>query len=266
MKKVLFLHGFFASGSCEPACALREALKGVAEVLSPDLPMHPQEALEAIRAVIDREHPDVLVGNSCGAFYAQMVAPVVGIPALLGNPHMAMTEFLKERVGEHRYKSPRQDGNQTFVIDQQLVDEFAVMQRHQFDCCNPYSRDRVWGLFGDNDTLARYEPLFSEHYAVAHHFPGAHTPTGQEVKDYYAPLVMQLLERFPVAAERRFRHFKGGMYRYVCSALDSETQERKVVYQALYGNGAFWVRPEKMFFETIERDGRRMARFTEVDQ
>ena len=34
-----------------------------------------------------------LLGNSCGSFLAQMLAPVVGIPALLGNPYFMMTEF-----------------------------------------------------------------------------------------------------------------------------------------------------------------------------
>jgi len=63
MKKILFLHGFFASGQCQPALALREAFEGRAEVISPDLPTHPKEALVLIRDVIDRERPDVLVGN-----------------------------------------------------------------------------------------------------------------------------------------------------------------------------------------------------------
>ena len=74
MKKILFLHGFFASGQCVPAVALREAFEGRVEVLTPDLPIHPQMALEEIRNICDREHPDLLVGNSCGSFYAQMLA------------------------------------------------------------------------------------------------------------------------------------------------------------------------------------------------
>ena len=125
MKKILFLHGFFASGQCEPALALHEAFKSKAEVLTPDLPMHPKEAIDFIREVIDREKPDLLLGNSCGAFYGQMLAPIVGIPALLGNPHLRMTEFLMQRVGEHQYKSKRKDGNQQFVINESLIAEFA---------------------------------------------------------------------------------------------------------------------------------------------
>ena len=125
MKKILFLHGFFASGQCVPAVALREAFEGRVEVLTPDLPIHPQMALEEIRNICDREHPDLLVGNSCGSLYAQMLAPIVGIPALLGNPHFQMTAFLKERIGSHEYKAPRKDGNQQFVIDESLIQEFA---------------------------------------------------------------------------------------------------------------------------------------------
>lgn len=266
MVKILFLHGFFASGSCAPAVALKEAFEGRAEVLTPDLPLHPTEALETIRAIIDTEHPDLLIGNSCGAFYAQMLAPVVGIPALLGNPHFEMTRFLAERIGEHRYKAPRIDGKQTFVIDNELIEEFAQLESIQFGHCSPYYENRVWGLFGQQDTLAHYEPLFGEHYNTIFHFPGAHTPTEQEVKEWYVPLACKMLNDYPKKSERLFRHFKGGMYRYVTTAFDSETQERMVVYQALYGARAHWIRPEKMFFEKVTRDGKTFPRFTEVDE
>ena len=60
---------------------------------------------------------------------------------------------------------------------------------------------------------------------------------------------------------REFRHFKGNRYRLEGFAKDSETMEELVVYRALYGDGGLWVRPAQMFFETIERDGKRMKRF-----
>ena len=267
MKKILFLHGFFASGQCTPARALCEAFEGRASVLTPDLPQHPREALEVIRSLCEQERPDLLIGNSCGAFYAQMLAPVLGIPALLGNPHFRMTEFLGQRLGEHEFKAPRRDGNQCFTVDEALIEEFRQAEAVQFDCCNPYWSDRVWGLFGEQDTLARFEPQFLEHYSRSFHFPGAHTPTADEVRQWYVPLAEEMLEAFPQPRDgvRYFRHFKGGQYRYVGTAFDSETTERMVVYQALYGEGRWWVRPEKMFFETIERNGRKFARFTELE-
>jgi len=61
-----------------------------------------------------------------------------------------------------------------------------------------------------------------------------------------------------------FRHFKGGLYKLVCIANDSETQEKMVVYQALYGEKLCWVRPYEMFFGKVERDGKVMDRFTPI--
>lgn len=79
MKKILFLHGFFATGSCPMAAALKEAFENHASVLTPDLQLHPKEALKQVRSIIEQESPDLLLGNSCGSFLAQMLAPIVGI-------------------------------------------------------------------------------------------------------------------------------------------------------------------------------------------
>ena len=194
MKKLLFLHGFYASGQCVPAMALKAAFEGKADVLTPDLPMHPKEAINFIRDIIDREEPDILVGNSCGSFYAQMIAPIVGLPTLLGNPHFKMTEFLKPRIGAHQYKSPRMDGKQDFIIDEQLIAEFAELEEHQFNNYNPKYKERIWGIFGEQDTLAHFEPLFQQYYSHSYHFPGGHTPTAEEVQEYYVPLIEKLIK------------------------------------------------------------------------
>ena len=192
-KKILFLHGFYASGSCVPAQALREAFDGKAAVLTPDLPLHPADAVRLIRAICDSEKPDILVGNSCGAFYAQMIAPTVRVPALLGNPHFRMSDFLRERIGSHQYKSARADGKQDFTIDEPLIAEFEEMETRQFDDTDKYNKERVWGIFGEQDTLAHFEPLFLEHYTRSFHFPGGHTPTAEQFKTWYCPLIEQLI-------------------------------------------------------------------------
>lgn len=194
-KKILFLHGFFASGRCGPATALRECFAGRATVLSPDLPLHPEAALDFIAELCDREHPDVIAGNSNGSFLGQIIASRTGIPALLGNPYFEMTRFLEERTGTHFYKSPREDGKQELVIDRKLIEEFAAVQEHQWDSFNPLYTDRIWGLFGDRDPIAHFEPVFLERYTTAFRFPGAHTPTAEEVREWYAPLVQKLLDK-----------------------------------------------------------------------
>lgn len=60
----------------------------------------------------------------------------------------------------------------------------------------------------------------------------------------------------------RYRHFKGNEYRVLFLARHSETGEEMVVYRALYGEGGVWVRPAEMWNEEVERDGKRMKRFT----
>ena len=193
MKKILFLHGFFASGSCIPAIALHEAFEGRIRVITPDLPIHPKEALMFIHQLCNEEKPDLLVGNSNGSFLAQIIAPIVGIPALLGNPQLEMTEFLKTRIGEHQYKSLRMDGKQDFVIDEALISEFEELQKDQFKNVSPYWKDKIWGIFGEQDTLAHYKPLFLKYYTNAYSFPGGHTPTAEEVKTWYVPLIEKML-------------------------------------------------------------------------
>lgn len=116
-QKILFLHGFFASGTCIPAIALKEYFKDKAIVLAPDLPLQPKESLDFVQKLYEQEKPDMLVGNSNGSFIAQIIAAKNNIPTLLGNPHFEMTNFLIERIGPHEYKSPRADGSQQFVID-----------------------------------------------------------------------------------------------------------------------------------------------------
>lgn len=65
---------------------------------------------------------------------------------------------------------------------------------------------------------------------------------------------------------RYFRHFKGNYYKILHIAYHSETSEPMVVYQALYGECKIWVRPKKMFFEEIEREGKLIKRFEEVEE
>lgn len=49
-----------------------------------------------------------------------------------------------------------------------------------------------------------------------------------------------------------YRHFKGGLYQIVAVAAHSETNERYVVYQALYGDMDVWVRPYDMFIGEVD--------------
>jgi len=59
----------------------------------------------------------------------------------------------------------------------------------------------------------------------------------------------------------KYRHYKGNEYEVLGEAKHSETLEEYVVYRALYGNHAIWIRPKTMFFETVEVNGKQVPRF-----
>ncbi len=77
----------------------------------------------------------------------------------------------------------------------------------------------------------------------------------------------------------RYRHFKGNEYEVLAIARHSETQEPMVVYKALYGEQAVWVRPASMWTEEVpeptdldepkseksdSKSGKRVKRFLRV--
>jgi hypothetical protein len=58
-----------------------------------------------------------------------------------------------------------------------------------------------------------------------------------------------------------YRHFKGREYLLIEIVNHSETLEKMVVYQALYGDFSYWVRPFDLFFEKVQVEGEWVSRF-----
>lgn len=63
----------------------------------------------------------------------------------------------------------------------------------------------------------------------------------------------------------KYEHYKGNQYEAIGIAKHSETLEELVVYRALYGNNDLWVRPLKMFLETVEIEGKKVPRFRFIE-
>ena len=61
-------------------------------------------------------------------------------------------------------------------------------------------------------------------------------------------MVREILEK------REYHHFKGNNYRVLFIATHSETDEKMVVYEALYDDHKIYVRPYDMFNSLVDKD------------
>lgn len=58
-----------------------------------------------------------------------------------------------------------------------------------------------------------------------------------------------------------YRHYKGTVYQVLAVGLHTETLEELVVYKAI-GGDQVWIRPLKMWIETIKIENKLIPRFT----
>lgn len=58
-----------------------------------------------------------------------------------------------------------------------------------------------------------------------------------------------------------YQHYKGAEYEVLGLVTHSETEEKLVVYRALYGEFGLWVRPLDMFKESVSINGLEQDRF-----
>ena len=60
-----------------------------------------------------------------------------------------------------------------------------------------------------------------------------------------------------------YQHFKGSFYR-VLGKGTSDDGVTYIIYQQMYGDHGYWIRPLNMFFGEKEQDGKKIVRFTRI--
>lgn len=188
----MYVHGFASSGSSGTVMSLRRHLINC-EVIAPDLPVDPFEALELLRAMVQNESPEIIIGTSMGGMYVQQLR---GVPRIVVNPSFEMSRsLLFGKMGRNKYMSKRKDGATEFRIDKNVVERFKLMEKTQFDGIDEQDKRLVVGLFGDKDPIVHFQPLMAELYGEerCRWFSGEHRLNDEVVKKVLLPLLREML-------------------------------------------------------------------------
>ena len=188
--KIIYFHGFASSGATGTAESLRRMLPEV-QVISPDIPVDPSEALPYLRRLCEQEQPDLIIGTSMGAMYAQQM---FGFRKILVNPSFNMSTLSKVfRTGEHKFLNGRKDSAKTFKITKEIIQKQNMMERQQFKGITPFDRENTYGLFGIHDTTVNCYDLFKKYYTNAQRFDGEHHLNEKALRTAVVPLAKTIL-------------------------------------------------------------------------
>jgi predicted esterase YcpF (UPF0227 family) len=186
-KTVLYVHGFASSGQSGTVRRLQEVLPQ-ARVIAPDLPVHPQEAQALLNDVCQREQPDLIIGTSMGGMYTEQLR---NYDRICVNAALEIAETMKAHgmTGTQQFQNPRLDGVQEFYVDKALVKEYREVSEQRFQGMTDDDRQRVYGLFGDEDELVDTYDMFHEHYPQALHFHGEHRMNDRSFMHSVVPVI-----------------------------------------------------------------------------
>ena len=192
--KLLYIHGFASAGSSGTAVHLRNMLYeyGV-EVISPDIPVMPVEALAFLQQLVAVEQPSLIIGTSMGGLYTEQM---YGVPRIMVNPSFHMARHLTfQGLGKREFLNKRQDGAKDFRVDKEMIAQFREVEKTSFSKITEEEKARVWGCFGKNDKFVNCQPDFKKAYGKAHFqlFDGEHRLNDIVLKRDIFPLIKQIL-------------------------------------------------------------------------
>ena len=192
-KKIIYVHGFMSAGSTHTAQILRDYMPQ-ATVIAPDLPIHPEEAMELLHNLVKTENPDLIIGTSMGGMYTEML---YGVDRICVNPAFQMGSTITESnmMGKQVYQNERQDGEKEVIVTKALVKEYKEMTEQCFAQVTEEEQLKVFGLFGDEDPIVHTFDLFSEHYTQAIHFHGEHRLIEKAIFHYLMPVIRWIDDR-----------------------------------------------------------------------
>ena len=204
--KIIYLHGFSSAGSTGTATEMRNHFYPLGiSVVSPDIPIMPRDAVPFLQDFIAKEQPDLIIGTSMGAMYAELQK---GYRRILVNPSFQMSRTLTfNHLGKNvDFQNPRQDGATHFKVDKEMITQFKELETaskgskadgtpHVLYGITPEEKKLVWGLFGDKDRLVNFQKEFQKCYGKEHFkvIDAEHRLNSNVLKKEIIPLIHQIL-------------------------------------------------------------------------
>ena len=190
--KIIYFHGFGSSHASGTVEILRLELPED-EIVAPDIPVDPVEALPYLKDFCAQEQPDLIIGTSMGGMYAQQMR---SYRRILVNPAFNMSTMSKGlKTGEHKFFNGRYDGAKTFKITKDIITHHNQMERQQFKGITPEEKETCWCLVGLKDTtVTNAEAVFKKNYLADHviRFDGEHQLNDKVIKKVLIPLIEQM--------------------------------------------------------------------------
>lgn len=181
---VMYIHGLSSSGTSSTAGNLRKLLPEY-DVLSPDLPIQPQEALIMLKELCELYKPELIIGTSMGGMFAQQLR---GYKKILVNPAFHVSEFMRTQLGVHDFLNSRKNGETQYEITSELCDNYQDIEAKQFAGITGYDIKNTYALFGNQDTLVHGYDEYIKNYRNAIWFEGEHRLNFETLKKIVVPL------------------------------------------------------------------------------
>lgn len=187
--KIIYFHGFGSSGASGTVEELRNMLPE-AEVIAPDIPVDPVEALPYLKQLCEDEQPDIIIGTSMGGMYAQQMR---GFKRICVNPALNMSTMSKVlKTGVHKFFNRRKDNSKEFKITKEIIQHHNMMERAQFKGITDFDKEYCYGLFGINDPMVKTYDTFRKYYPHAIRFEGEHRLNAKVLQKVVLPIVKEL--------------------------------------------------------------------------
>ena len=204
--KILYLHGIGSGADSRTPRELRKIFRNI-EIIAPELPSRPKEAVEYIKENYAFDDDiELVIGTSLGGFYA-LTLPMV--KKILVNPALFADEDIFKALGygNQKFLCERSDGELEYCIDEDFINELSQIRRRVYekDILRP---DRIehnlinetYALFGMDDAVVGHYDDFCKMFIKenAFLFPGEHRLTPEEIRDELAPLIKKVLDEPPL--------------------------------------------------------------------